>query len=379
MQRQRKPLAGALSLVALTVVFAAQQRHSTPRTNSKPKPTPVSATAPTSSSPSLAEQRRPACRHRARHAFPVSVSSSRCNTASRTSAPTSKTSSASTRTRSSRTRSCRTGSSKAEPRTSYSRDSPPHRARFSSARRHVTDYQLHPGDTINLRLLDERTRELIPVPFTYAGIALEFPTAPKDSFFVANAGYVASATGSPTVGTFLIQTGQASPERVAARVAARLGTSARVTDITSVRRDVSGSITSVELTGLLRVELGFALVLASAATGLLLWAGLSEQRRTFAIAQALGATPRQLGSFIWTETVFVTTAGLLLGAAGATTLTLMLIKLLTGVFDPPPTSPVVPWAYLAAFTAVAAIAVVAASLSTIASVRHPAATVLRDL
>ena len=67
--------------------------------------------------------------------YPASASSSRYNTASRTSAPTSRTSSASTRTRSSRTRACRTGTSKAEPRTSYSRDSPPHPARFSSARK----------------------------------------------------------------------------------------------------------------------------------------------------------------------------------------------------------------------------------------------------
>lgn len=243
----------------------------------------------------------------------------------------------------------------------------------------VNDYQLRPGDRINLRLVDGRTRKLIGVPFTYAGIALEFPTAPRDSFFIANSAYLARTTGSAAVGTFLIQTPHGRPDQVAKLVAAQVGTSARVSDITTVRRDVSGSITSVELAGLTRVELGFALVLAAAATGLLLWLGLAERRRTFAIAQALGATPRQLGSFIWSETVYVTLGGLLLGAAGATALALLLVKVLTGVFDPPPTTLAVPWLYLLGVATVATTTVAIAGASAIRAVRRPAVSVLRDL
>lgn len=243
----------------------------------------------------------------------------------------------------------------------------------------VTDYQLRRGGRINLRLLDERTQKLIAVPFTYEGIALEFPTAPRDSFFIANANYIARTTRSAAVGTFLIQTGTSRTDRVAAIVADKLGPGPRVTDISAVRRDVSGSITSVELTGLIRVELGFALVLAAAATGLLLWAGLAERRRTFAIAQALGATPRQLGSFIWTETVVVALTGLVLGTVAATSLTLMLVKLLTGVFDPPPTSPSIPWAYLGVVGVVAAGAAATASIAAIHTVRRSAISTLRDL
>ncbi len=243
----------------------------------------------------------------------------------------------------------------------------------------VTDYQLKRGDRINLRLVNGRTHQRIAVPFRYAGIALEFPTAPHDSFFVANAGYVAARTGSDAVGTFLIQTGASPPDGVAKLVAARVGTSARVTDITMQRRDVSGSITAVELAGLTRVELAFALALAAAATGLLLWLGLAERRRTFAIAQALGASPRQVGSFIWSETLYVTLGGILLGAAGATALALMLVKVLTGVFDPPPTSLAVPWTYLIEVAAVAIAAVGIAASIAIRSVRRPLASDLREL
>jgi putative ABC transport system permease protein len=120
-------------------------------------------------------------------------------------------------------------------------------------------------------------------------------------------------------------------------------------------------------------------VLVAAATGLLLWLSLAERRRTYAIAHALGARPRQLAAFVWTETGFVTISGVVLGAAGAAWLTWMLVKLLTGVFDPPPTRPAVPWIYLAALTAVAAAAVVAAGVATLRALRNPAIETMRDL
>ena len=40
-------------------------------------------------------------------------------------------------------------------------------------------------------------------------------------------------------------------------------------------------------------------IYAVAASGLTLALGFRERRRTFAIAAALGARPRQLGGFIW--------------------------------------------------------------------------------
>ena len=156
------------------------------------------------------------------------------------------------------------------------------------------DYQLTPGDTIKLRLLDARTKKYTEVPFTYTGIVKKFPSAPTDSFIVANASYIAEHTGSNTVGSFLLDTNQRDTTAVAKRVQTLVGTTATVNDIASKRRKIGASLTAVELAGLTRVELGFALVLAAAATGLVLWLGLNERRRTFAIAAALGANRRQL-------------------------------------------------------------------------------------
>ena len=243
----------------------------------------------------------------------------------------------------------------------------------------VHDYQLHAGDHIRLRLLDSRTRATKAVGFTYIGVTKEFPTAPKDAYTIANAGYVAQATRDPGTGTLLIQTSGASPATVGRLAAKDVGRSGTVTTIETSRKEVASSLTSVELAGLTRVELAYALVLVAAATGLLLWLSLSERRRNYAIAHALGARPRQLAAFVWAETGFVTISGVVLGAAGAGWITWMLVKLLTGVFDPPPSQPAVPWPYLAALTAVAAIAVVAASLTTLRALRNPNVETLRDL
>jgi putative ABC transport system permease protein len=243
----------------------------------------------------------------------------------------------------------------------------------------VKDFQLHPGDLLRLRLQDGRTKQFHTVPFHYAGVAKEFPTAPTDSFLVADAGYVAHATGSDAVGSFLVQTDGTSPGAVAARVRSAVGTSAQVTDIQHSRRVVGSNLTAVELSGLTKVELGFALGLAVAASGLVLGLGFQERRRTFVLARALGARARQLGGFVWGESLAVTAGGLALGAVTAVAISEMLVKVLTGVFDPPPASLAVPWGYLIAVVMLTVGAVGAAGSATIRALRRPSVEELRDL
>ncbi|GAC1439416.1 MAG: hypothetical protein NVSMB51_17290 [Solirubrobacteraceae bacterium] len=243
----------------------------------------------------------------------------------------------------------------------------------------VKDFQLHPGDGLNLRLQDGRTKQLRTVRFNYRGVAKEFPTAPKDSFFVANQSYIAAQTGSDAVGAFLVQTDGSSPAAVGRRIAARVGPGASVADIVTQRHVVGSNLTAVELSGLTRIELGFALILAAAATGLSLGLGFRERRRTFAIASALGAAPRQLGGFVWGESIFVTAGGLVLGAVMATALSITLVDILTGVFDPPPDVLSIPWGYLLAVAGAVIATVAAAGTLTLRALRLPAIEELRDL
>jgi putative ABC transport system permease protein len=243
----------------------------------------------------------------------------------------------------------------------------------------VKDFQLQPGDLLNLRLQDGRTGQLTPVPFHYIGVVNEFPTAPKDSFFVANADYVSASTGNDAVGAFLVDTGGRDIAAVAQRIRDRLGPGPAVTDIAAARGRIGSSLTSVDLAGLTRVELGFALVLAAAAGGLVLALGLAERRRSFAIARALGADRRQLRGFVVGEAAAVTVGGVLIGAVGGGVLSLMLVAVLTGVFDPPPSTLAVPWGYLGGITLLTIGALALAVLITVRMAWRPALELIREL
>ncbi|MEU9488813.1 hypothetical protein AB0D83_35130 [Streptomyces decoyicus] len=154
---------------------------------------------------------------------------------------------------------------------------------------------------LRLRLQDNRTHRLRSVAFRFVGVVKEFPTAPKDSFLVANASYVARSTGSGAVGTLLVDTGGSGQRAVAHQARSVLGPTAQVTDLSSARTVTESSLTAVDLGGLTRVELGFALVIGAAAGGLVLALGLTERRRTLALASVLGARRRQLSGFVWSE------------------------------------------------------------------------------
>jgi putative ABC transport system permease protein len=125
--------------------------------------------------------------------------------------------------------------------------------------------------------------------------------------------------------------------------------------------------------------LGFALALAAAATGLLLALTLGERRRSLAITRALGARPRQVASFVRTEVAVVIVVGAAAAAVLGWVLATMLVKVLTGVFDPPPAHLALPVTYVAALAAVGVGAALAASEATVRAAGRPAIETIRDL
>jgi putative ABC transport system permease protein len=138
-------------------------------------------------------------------------------------------------------------------------------------------------------------------------------------------------------------------------------------------------LTAIDVAGLTRLELTFAFILAACASGLVLGLGLAERRRMFAIASALGARTRQLASFVWSEAIFVAVGGVVLGTLAGWGLSFVIVKVLTGVFDPPPEHLSVPWAYLVVLMAVTIAAVLVAGWSMIRATKRPAAELIRDL
>jgi len=203
------------------------------------------------------------------------------------------------------------------------------------------DYQLHPGDRIRIRLQTGHDHAYRPVDFHVIGLVAEWPTAPKYSFIVANAAYLAKATGSDAVGTFLVSA--KDPTATAAALRGRLrnkGSGAAVQDIHSAASSVTSAsgLAGTDLSGLYRLELGFGVVLALACSGLALLGRILERRRALVLLAALGATPRQLRRFLASEARAVVIAGLVGGTLIAATIAYLLVEVLNGIFDPPPAS-----------------------------------------
>ena len=241
------------------------------------------------------------------------------------------------------------------------------------------DYQLQPGDKINLRLLNVADHQYRTVPFHFIGIVREFPTAPSDSFLVANAAYVAGQTGSSTAEMVLLRS-RIDPARLAREVEAVLGPAPglRVSDIDSALRLVNSSLTAIDASGLSDIELGFAVLLLLGAAAIVFILNLAERRRAFAIMAAVGARLPQIRAFIWSEGLLIFLGGSLAGLLAGLLLAAMLVKLLTGIFDPPPEGLTIPWLYLAVLAATMFVATLAAAAATQITLRRPIVTALRE-
>jgi putative ABC transport system permease protein len=243
----------------------------------------------------------------------------------------------------------------------------------------IVDFSLNNGDLLRLRVLDQSTGRFKVVPFHVAGIVQEFPSAPKDSFMVANLAYLESVThaGGPNV---IFAKVSGNPPEVARRVAAAtssLGT--KVDNITDQSARTSSSITTVDLTGISHIEQAFAIILAAAAMALFVALGISERRQEFATMAAIGAPLSRITAFLWTEAAIVLGVGLALAMGLGWLLSEMLVAILQHVFDPPPDSLAVPWGFLGGLAGAAILAALLATLLASRGIRRlPLGEILRE-
>lgn len=244
----------------------------------------------------------------------------------------------------------------------------------------VNDFQLKLGDTINLRLMNASDNQYHAVPFKFVGVAREFPTAPKDSFLVANASYIARMTGTPISEYALIRT-NGDAEKVASEVRSALADSPalQIRDIGSVSHIIGSSLTAVDMSSLTKIELTYAIIMAASAAGLMLVLGFADRGRSFVILKVIGATPRQIAGFLWSEGVLISVGGLSFGIVSGVSISWMLVKLLNGVFDPPPEALSIPWTYVMGALATVLISILAATLITIQKSSEQSVLGLREL
>jgi putative ABC transport system permease protein len=242
----------------------------------------------------------------------------------------------------------------------------------------VTDYQLHLGDSLQLRVQNTAGGGPVTATFHYVGVANEFPTAPKDSFLVANADYLTQVTGNDSVAAFLVDAGGRGDPALIDALRQAAGPGATVTSLSEAVATIGSSLSAVDLHGLTALELGFAFALGAASGGLVLAVGMAERRRTFAVLRALGARPRQTAAFVVGEAAVVVVLGLGLGAVLGGALARVLVSVLSGVFDPPPSALAVPWTYLTLLAVAVVGSIAVACAVVLAWTRRASASSLRE-
>ena len=243
----------------------------------------------------------------------------------------------------------------------------------------ISDYSLSTGDLLKLRVLDRATGRFHVVPFHVAGVVQEFPSAPRDSFMVANLGYLERATHDPGPNVVFVKA-SGDPVQLARRIAATTQSSGTtVRNIRSQTAQTVSSITAVDLGGISRIEEAFTLALAAAAMGLFVAVGVAERRHELATMAALGASLRGVAAFVWSEAALVLAGALALAALLGWLLAEMLVAMLRHVFDPPPDHLAAPWAFLAGLGgAVVLGAVLTAALASLGIRRLPLGAILRE-
>jgi putative ABC transport system permease protein len=243
----------------------------------------------------------------------------------------------------------------------------------------ISDYSLRLGDLLKLRVLDRRSGKFHVVPFHVVGVVQEFPSAPKDSFMVTNLSYLESVTHDPGPNVIFVKA-KGDPASLSHRVAA--STSGEGTLVKNIREQTVqtvSSITTVDLTGISRIEEAFALILAAAAMALFVSVGLAERRHELATMAAIGASLREVAAYLWSEAGLVLAAGLALAALLGWLLSEMLVAMLQHVFDPPPDHLAVPWSFLGGLAGAAIAGTALACLLAARSVgKLPLGAILRE-
>ena len=230
------------------------------------------------------------------------------------------------------------------------------------------DYSIVPGDRVRIRVPDANG-VLRDVDFRMVGIALEFPTAPKDAFLVANLSYVRQQTGNERI-SFVLAAAAGDPAESGRRLAARLGRGWAVTDLTTVNARLANEITSVDLAGLVWLDVAFAIAIGGCGIALFLLASLADRRRELATLVAIGAEPGQMRTLLSAEAAAITASGVTVGLVSGAIVGWSLLQILSGVFDPAPDRAAIPVVAIAALIVVVSVAAAVAVGFAVQAIRR---------
>ena len=208
-------------------------------------------------------------------------------------------------------------------------------------------FNILPGDPVNLRLFNPKTRQYADVTAQAVGMYIQFSTSSQDSDFILNRDFMAKALNTDTVTFFLLKTdGQTG---TTARVADALH--AKFKDVMPFRIDSTDSVINLDASSLTALNLGglgamermYTVLVVSAGLAVFLLAMINERRREFGAMRALGANLRHLRRFLLAEAATIGGLSLIIGGVIGVGLARLLVLLLGVIFTVPTMTLEVPW------------------------------------
>jgi len=166
-----------------------------------------------------------------------------------------------------------------------------------------------------------------------------FPTSSQDSDFVMNRSLMAQTRGATPNGVYLVRADgtDAGAASVAAEIKAGFSSAspARVEDLTTALTADQSTLTSLNMSGLSRIDRIFTLVIAFAGFGIFLLASIAERAKEFSTMRAVGASPGQLRRLVVIEGGSIMLFGVLLSLPIGFVIARVLVTLLTSIFLTP--------------------------------------------
>ena len=126
-------------------------------------------------------------------------------------------------------------------------------------------------------------------------------------------------------------------------------------DLTSTTAQLANEVTSVDLSRLVLVDLGFAIVIVGLGVMLFLGAAFADRSSELATLVAIGAEPRQVLATLSIEAAAITGVAVVAGVLVGLAIGAMLVGVLTGIFDPAPSAPAFPVVQVAIVALLAAL------------------------
>ena len=200
-------------------------------------------------------------------------------------------------------------------------------------------YNIFVGDPVLLRLYNRVTNEYKDVTAITVGLFVYFPTSAYDSDFILNREYMINSSGNPAMDYFLLKTNgsPATIKEISAELAAKYKNvmPVRISNIETVVKAESSSLTSLNLGGLGRMELFYTLLVTSVGLAIFLLAMINERQREFGAMRALGANLSHLRRFLFIEAATIGGLSLIIGALVGVGLAFLLVLLLGVIFTIP--------------------------------------------